>query len=66
MRKKLTKTRNSRPLHRFVVPRTWTMDAPAVRDRVVVAVARAYGYRGTSADTAASVLERHGYQLIPW
>ena len=49
-----------------LVRRTWTVDAPSVTDRVVLALSRAYGYRGTSADTAANVLERKGYQLIPW
>lgn len=42
------------------------MDAPSVTDKVVIATARAYGYRGKSADTASDVLERNGYKMIPW
>ena len=65
MTKNQTETPARRPLKRLVV-RTWTVDAPSVTDRVLIALSRAYGYRGASADTAAKVLERKGYQLIPW
>ncbi len=58
--------RKPHSLKRSVIRRTWTMDAPSVTDKVVIATARAYGYRGKSANTASDVLERNGYKMIPW
>lgn len=37
-----------------------------VSDRVVLALSRAYKYKGNDVHKACDVLEKHGWQLIPW